>query len=81
MSSVILYSSLIPYQGHVDAGTEGDGRHGVEEVHVQLRHQARVREQGLDRVVGGGGVYRYICYNIPAMKIILLTWLKLTRSW
>ena len=56
---------LISHQGHVDAGTEGDGWHGVQHVDQEFRQESRAGEPVDHSLQGGVGVYRYICHDIP----------------
>ena len=55
----------LPYQRHVDTGTEGDGRHGVQHVDVQLGEDEGALEPGAHRLHAGVGVDRNIGHDVP----------------
>ena len=60
-----------PYQGHVDAGTEGDGRHRVQHVDIELRQEGGAGEPRPHRLHGGVGVDRYIGDDIPGSERVV----------
>ena len=51
-------------QGHVDGGAEGDGRHGVQHAHTELREEGRGGEEVVDTLKGGVGVDRNVGQDI-----------------
>ena len=60
-----LFFLTLPYQRHVDTGTEGDGRHGVQHVDVQLGEDEGALEPGAHRLHAGVGVDRNIGHDVP----------------
>ena len=56
------------YQGHIDGSTEGDSRHGVQHVDVQLGQRVRAGEHQADCGDGGAAVHGYIGHDVPEMK-------------
>lgn len=57
-----------PYQGHVDAGTEGDCGHRVQHVDIELGQEGGAGEPRPHRLHGGVGVDRYIGDDIPGSE-------------
>ena len=57
-------------QGHVDGGAEGDSRHGVEDVDIELGQDDGVGEHLIDNTEGGVGMDRYIEHDIPKISNI-----------
>ena len=61
----LCFFLTLPYQRHVDTGTEGDGRHGVQHVDVQLGEDEGALEPGAHRLHAGVGVDRNVGHDVP----------------
>ena len=56
-------------EGHVGGGTEGNCRHGVQDVDVHMGEELGRWEPLIHRAYSGIGMYWYVEYDVPMKKV------------